>query len=225
MRILLTRPEERSEPLAARLEAMGHEVLPLPLIAIETVDDGPVTVEGYDWVVVTSSAGAAELVRRMQGRSTSIAAIGPATAQTLRENGLEPDLVARRSTQEGLLDELPTPAGRVLFVGAEGARRLLVEELGADFRAVYRTRMLAPEAVPQADLAIVASPSAARALGALRSGMPVISIGPQTTQAAREGGVEVLAEAETHDLEGLVGAVERFARQSGAGCPGDSSPS
>ena len=51
----------------------------------------------------------------------------------------------RVSTQEGLLAEFPRPAGRVLFAGAEGARRLLVNELEADFVALYRTRELTPE--------------------------------------------------------------------------------
>ena len=71
----------------------------------------------------------------MRGRPRRTAAIGAATAAAL--GGA--DLVPRVSTQESLLDELPRPAGRVLFAGAEGARRLLVDELGADFVALYRT--------------------------------------------------------------------------------------
>ena len=76
------------------------------------------------------------------------------------------------STQEGLLAELPRPAGRVLFAGAEGARRLLVDELGADFVALYRTTPLVPDEAPEGDLAVVASPSAARALAAVARGNP-----------------------------------------------------
>jgi uroporphyrinogen-III synthase len=34
-----------------------------------------------------------------------------------------------------------------------------------------------------------------------------VSIGPETTRAAEEGGIEVRAEALTHDLDGLVEAV------------------
>jgi uroporphyrinogen-III synthase len=34
-----------------------------------------------------------------------------------------------------------------------------------------------------------------------------VSIGPETTAAAREAGVNVLQEAHTHDLDGLVEAV------------------
>ena len=132
-----------------------------------------------------------------------MAAIGRATAEAL--GGAE--LVPAVSTQEGLLAELPRPAGRVLFAGAEGARRLLVEELGADFVALYRTRELTPPRVPDGDLVVLASASAARAFGRLGVDIPAISIGPLTTQAAREAGVEVVREASTHDVAGLLAAI------------------
>jgi uroporphyrinogen-III synthase len=167
-----------------------------------------VDVAGYDWVVVTSVAGARELRRRMVGRPARVAAIGRATAEAL--GGA--DLVPRVSTQEGLLAELPRPAGRVLFAGAEGARRLLVEALGAEFRPLYRTVELGAAALPAADLAVIASPSAARALAGLRTDVPVVSIGPRTTAAARGAGLDVAAEAATHDLDGLVAAVAAAAR-------------
>ena len=95
----------------------------------------------------------------------------------------------------------------MLYAGAEGARRLLVDELDADFVALYRTRELEPPVAPEGDLVLLASASAARAFGRLGIDVPAISIGPQTTAAARAGGVRVLAEAETHDVAGLVAAV------------------
>jgi uroporphyrinogen-III synthase len=131
-----------------------------------------------------------------------VAAIGHATARAWGEV----DLIAQVSTQEGLLAELPRPAGRVLFAGAEGARRLLIDELGADFVVLYRTRSLRPE-LPAGDLAVVASPSAARALAALTTAMRVVSIGPETTAAAREEGLAVVAEATSATVEALVSTV------------------
>jgi uroporphyrinogen-III synthase len=105
-----------------------------------------------------------------------------------------------------LLRELPRPAGRVLFAAAEGARRGPVDELDADFVALYRTRELAPE-LPAGDLVVLASASAARAYAAAGGRLPAVSIGPETTRTARAAGVEVAAEARTHDLDGLVAAV------------------
>jgi uroporphyrinogen-III synthase len=132
-----------------------------------------------------------------------VAAIGRATADAWGDV----DLVAEVSTQEGLLAELPRPAGRVLFAGAEGARRLLVEELGADFVALYRTCAAPLAEAPRGDLAVIASPSAARALAAVAPTMPVVSIGPQTTAAAEDAGLAVLAEAAAPSVEALVSAV------------------
>ena len=204
-RIVVTRPSGREAALVDRLTALGHEVVHVPLVAIEPLGDAPVDVSDYDWVVVTSVAGARELRRRMRGVPRRVAAIGKATADAF--GGV--DLIAARSTQEGLLAAMPTPAGRVLFAGAEGARRRLPDALGADVVALYRTVELEPAAWPDCDLVTLASASAARAYGRLTAAAPAASIGPQTTRAAVAAGVRVVAEAETSDLEGLVAAVER----------------
>jgi len=207
MRIIVTRAAAQARPLADRLAALGHRVVLCPLIEIEPLGDEPLDVSGYDWVVVTSPNGAGELARRRAGEPRRLAAVGPGTAEALRAQGLEPDVVADDSRQEGLLDVLPTDPGRVLVAAAEGARRLLAAGLAGDFVPLYRTRELTPPEVPEGDLAVLASPSAARAFGRLAAQMPVVSIGPETTRAARLAGLDVLAEAEPHTLDGLVRAV------------------
>lgn len=207
MRIVVTRPAGQGDELARRLEALGHQPVLCPLVAIEPLGDEPVDADGYDWLIVTSVNAAGELRRRLRGRAAQVAAIGAATAEAF--GGA--DLVPAVSTQEGLLAELPRPAGRVLFAGAEGARRLLVEELGADFVALYRTVELEQAQLPAGDLVVLASPSAARAFVRLGGSLPAVSIGPETSAAARAGGIDVLAEAETHDLDGLVAAIARAA--------------
>jgi uroporphyrinogen-III synthase len=203
VRIVVTRPRGQEEELVRGLVALRHEVVHCPLLEVEPLGDDPVDVSGYDWVIVTSVNGARELRRRLTGTPTRVAAIGRATAEAF--GGAE--LVPAVSTQEGLLAELPRPAGRVLFAGAEGARRLLVDELGADFLPLYRTRELTPPAPPDGDLVVLASASAARAFARLGADIPAISIGPQTTRAARESGVEVVREAATHDVAGLLAAI------------------
>jgi uroporphyrinogen III methyltransferase / synthase len=212
MRVIVTRPREQAGPLAARLEALGHEVVSCPLIEIVPIDGDPLCTDGYDWVVVTSPNGAEHLARRRHGRLPRVAAIGPGTAEALAEHGIRADLVPRVATQEGLLAELPRPPGRVLFAGAEGARRLLVDELRADFVPLYRTRPRRPETPPRGDLVVLASPSAARAYADLGLAIPAVSIGPETTAAAEDAGARVVAQAATHDLDGLVDAVQSVAR-------------
>jgi uroporphyrinogen-III synthase len=211
LRLIVTRAREQAEPLAERLEAQGHEVVRCPLIELEPIGPAELDLSGYDWVVVTSSNGARELVPRARGRRPRVAAIGSGTAAALRALGIEPALVPRVSTQEGLVAEFPCPAGRVLFAGAEGARSHLVEALGAEFVPLYRTHKLRPDSPPSGDLVVLASASAAEAFGALGLDLPAVSIGPETTRAANAAGIHVVAEANTHDLDGLVAAVARVA--------------
>jgi uroporphyrinogen-III synthase len=206
VRVIVTRPEGQEEPLASRLRELGHEVVLCPLTRIEPLGEGPIELDGYDWLLVTSVNGAAELARRGRGHARSVAAIGPGTAAALEREGIRVDLVPAVSTQEGLLAALPRPAGRVLFAGAAGARRLLVDELGADFAPLYRTVGLRPEP-PEGDVVVLASASAARAFAALGASVPAVTIGPQTSAAARDAGLTVIAEAERHDVEGLVAAL------------------
>jgi len=178
VRVVVTRPHEQAAELVSRIEQLGHEVVVYPLIEIEPVGPAEVDASGYDWVIVTSVNGARQLGERLSGGPARIAAIGPGTASALRAWGLEPDLVPVVSTQEGLLAELPRPAGRVLFTAAEGARRLIVDELDADVISLYRTVELRPADFPSADLVVLASASAARAYAALGRSAGAISIGP-----------------------------------------------
>jgi uroporphyrinogen-III synthase len=208
MRIVVTRPEARAAELVERLEALGHEVAVRPLIAVESLSDEPIELGGYDWVVVTSRTGAELLAGRAVPPWPRIAVIGPGTADALRAEGLEPALMPQVSSQEGLASAFPRPAGRVLFAGAEGARRHLVDALDADFLPLYRTVERQPGEAFDGDLVVLASPSAARTYGRLGSSVPAVSIGPETTRAAQQAGVRVAAEAATHDLDGLVAAVE-----------------
>jgi uroporphyrinogen-III synthase len=72
--------------------------------------------------------------------------------------------------------------------------------------------------VPEGDLVLLASGSAARSFAALGAEVPAATIGPQTTRVAVELGLRVVAEAPTHDLDGLVTAV-RLAERWRASSP------
>jgi uroporphyrinogen III methyltransferase / synthase len=205
MKVIVTRPRAQARPLVAALEGLGAEVVECPLIEIERTSDEPIDGAGYDWLIVTSPNSAGEIARRGVNLPR-IAAVGPGTAEALAEQGIEAAFVPRESSQEGLLRELPRPAGRVLFAAAEGARRRPIDELQADFVPLYRTRLLAPEP-PEGDAVVLASGSAARAYAGIGGAAPAVSIGPETSRVARSVGLDVAREAATHDLTGLVAAV------------------
>jgi uroporphyrinogen-III synthase len=209
-RVVVTGPGDGGARLRDLLQAEGLEAIHCPLIRTVVEPGPPFRVEGYSWVVVTSARAVDPLLERVQGRLPSVAAIGPGTAGALRERGIEPALVARDSTQEGLVRELGPrlePGQLVLFATAAGARDLLARELGADIVVLYRTEETTVERFPTADLVVLSSASAARAFARLGIDLPCVSIGPVTSAAARARGLRVVAEAERHDADGLLEAV------------------
>jgi uroporphyrinogen III methyltransferase/synthase len=213
VKVIVTRPREQAGPLLARLEERGHTVLECPLIEIERTSDESIDAGAYDWLIVTSPNGADEIARRASNLPL-VAAVGPGTAERLREHGIEPDFVAEVSSQDGLLAEFPRPPGRVLFAAAEGARRGPIDALGADFLPLYRTRLLTPDPPEDGDVVVLASGSAARAYAAIGGSAPAVTIGPATTRVAQQVGLRVIREAATHDLDGLLDAVDAVASRA-----------
>jgi uroporphyrinogen III methyltransferase/synthase len=154
-----------------------------------------------------------------------IAALGPGTAAALGDHGIAADIVAARPVAEGLLDELAgedMDGVRVTVAQAEGARPVLAEglaERGARVSTLqlYRTVSerpdeVAAEAASRAGWVTFTSASTvASYLEAFPDGPPpgarLVSIGPVTSAAIREAGLEVSVEAASHDLDGLVAAL------------------
>lgn len=216
MKVVLTATEVAARPLAEALAMEGFEVETCPLVAVEPLPGPPVRAAEYDWVLLTSRNAVEPLLERLDGALPRVGVVGPGTAEALRTRGVEADLVAGVSTQEGLAAALPRPVGRVLFAGAEGARDVLVRELEADFVPLYRTVPLRPERFPAADLVVLASPSAARSFAALGLDLPCVSIGPVTSAEVLTLGLRMVAEAVSHDREGLVQAVKLAASTAGS---------
>jgi uroporphyrinogen III methyltransferase/synthase len=156
---------------------------------------------------------------------TIVAAIGPGTAKALAEHGIAADIVPERSVTEALVEALvdvEVKGRRVLVARAGEARDVLPDALkgrGAevDVVALYETvrETPAPEAVEaaqSADYVTFTSSSTVRNLTeALGESFPaearIVSIGPITSEAVRAAGLEVHAEAERHDIDGLVEAL------------------
>jgi len=225
VRVLLTGTADQVGRLAPGLREAGMEPVECPLLETVPVGDGPIAIEGFDWLVLTSRAAVEYLFARLSGPLPRVAAIGPGTAEALRARGVEPGLVAEVFTQEGLVAAFPRPPGRVLFLGAEGARDVLASELGAERRTLYRTVERVPDELPAVELAVLASGSAARALA--RTGgpaTPCVSIGPVTTAVARKLGLVVVAEAATSDLDGLIEAVRLAGSKLSPSLPRTGSP-
>lgn len=159
-----------------------------------------------------------------------IGCVGPGTARRFAEvAGRQPDLVAPVHTTAGLGAAFPRPGdlgrgARVLLARADIASPELPAALAADGWAVddihaYRTRLVTDlpddvlDRLASGDIDAVAagSPSTVDALVAVLDGRDLrallVSIGPVTSARAREHDLSVAAEADPHDLDGLLVAV------------------
>jgi uroporphyrinogen III methyltransferase / synthase len=191
------------------------------------------SIHAYALVCLTSPNGARLLFEALDaaGRdaralaNATVAAIGPGTAAELAAHGIRADIVPEHSIAEALaeaLGHLELKGRPVLVARAAEARDVLPEALrerGAevDVVALYETVSETPdpdaiEAALDADYVTFTSSSTVKNFASALGGRAptrarVVSIGPVTSQAARETGLDVHVEAGRHDVDGLVEAL------------------
>lgn len=87
MRVVVTRPEEDAGPLKAKLEALGHEVILVPLLVI--APRAGVWIEALPWqaAVATSANAIRSLTGHDELKSLRILTVGPQSLQAAREAG------------------------------------------------------------------------------------------------------------------------------------------
>ena len=134
VRVAVTRPWERAVETEKLIRKWGWEPLVVSSIELVPLSIDPVIVlSKFDWLVVTSAAGADLLWRHFEDdlREVNIAVVGPRTAAAFERHGINPKLVARESVGEGLADELSdiVRGQRVLVARAKKARAKLVDML------------------------------------------------------------------------------------------------
>ena len=251
-RIVVTRTRKQASALSNKLRALGAQVIELPTIRIEPPTDLREFAELvqdahiYDWIVFTSANGVEAFfeiffklyddMREIGG--VRLGAIGPATAQRLKDLHLNVDLQPDEFVAESVVKEFRKQGDvenlRILLVRAEKARDVLPKELSAlgaivDEAFAYRTvpetrdttgarRQLENEG---ADLITFTSSSTVENFLALGLPWPkemqIASIGPITSKTARDRGLKIDIETRRHDIDGLVQAIQEFfASKSGS---------
>ncbi len=244
-RILITRPRLQAAELGERLAALGAIPIYLPTIEIAPLldyaklDEALKNLARYQWIIFTSVNGVAAVWERMSGLragtspapTTKVAAIGPATAKALADQGVEAAFVPEEYIAEAILDGLGEVRGqRILLPRADRAREVLAVELrrqGAvvDEIAAYRTVPAVPDPEGLAELQHGVDAITFTSASTVRSfveqlGRPpdealVACIGPITAQAAEAVGLKVAIVAQEYTMAGLVTALENyFTRES-----------
>ncbi|MCY4415669.1 MAG: uroporphyrinogen-III C-methyltransferase [Chloroflexi bacterium] len=249
-RVLVTRSRTQASRFIDLLAELGAEPVELPSIEIQPLDDyseldrllrETAGVPGH-WVIFTSVNAVQYVWQRlcalgMDARyfaGATVGSIGPATGDALRQHGIEPDFVPRRSVSEEVvaeLSEIDWTGQQVLLPGSAIARDALasgLSGLGANVRRVPAYTNSRPAGIEE------------RARDAFQHGMDVVSftssstvrnlleilgddrhlldecviacIGPITAATAEELGLTVDIVASEHNVEGLADAlVDHFA--------------
>jgi uroporphyrinogen III methyltransferase / synthase len=241
-RIVVTRTRRQAGVLSAKLHLLGADVIELPTIRIEPPKDllefGELVRDAYqyDWLVFTSPNGVTAFFdmffklyqdTRNIG-NVRIAAIGPGTAQRIRDYHLTVDVQPDDFIAEAVLESLRQFESvenlKFLLVRAENARDVLPKrlmQLGAivDEAIAYRTVPETQDGTGArdrfeqegADLVTFTSSSTVTNFLALKLPWPgnlrAASIGPITSETMRQAGLKVDVEAVRHDIDGLVEAI------------------
>jgi uroporphyrinogen-III synthase/uroporphyrinogen III methyltransferase/synthase len=210
-----------------------------PPDSFDFLDGALTQISSYDWVIFTSANAVRAVTKRgaeigvAAQPKAKVAAVGEATAGAAREAGWNVALVPESYVAESLANVLASrvgPGTRVLLARAEVARDVIpdaVRAVGATVDVVDAYRNVIPAGAPEQlrgalaeglDAATFTSSSsvehladAANAAGVAFpfAGVAAVSIGPITSGTLRGYGWEPAAEAEPHDVAGLVVATVR----------------
>lgn len=178
LRVVAACTAKTARSLEVGLEALGARAQAVTVTDIREsrhpgqLDAALDRLDEYSWVIFTSSYGVIHMLKRMAQRgipatrleSIRLCAVGPATAATLREAGLEPALVPDEYVAEGIVRAFKTryPARtdmarqRILLPRAAKAREILPKALGEAGAAVDAADCY-ENAPAEVDPAVVAS--------------------------------------------------------------------
>jgi uroporphyrinogen III methyltransferase/synthase len=246
-RVLVTRARRQASALSKLLSERGAQPVELPAIAIKSIDDNKKLDRAisrlgqYQWLLFTSVNGVESFFNRLRDRGRDaralgdlkIGAIGPATADALRERGITTDYVPTVYTSEGIITgfkRMKISGRRLLLPRANIDDKELVEGLkGLGFRvdevAVYRTVPPAAEIAAAKkllrgggiDIVTFTSSSTVTnllaAFGQDLSGLKsvkVACIGPKTAATATKAELKVDIIAKESTVPGLVDAIEEY---------------
>ncbi len=250
-RVLVPRAEHQAASTAQAIRERGAEPVLFPVIQIEAPED-PEPLRGaverlseYDWVLFTSPNGVQRFFDEVAAQGcdaralggAKVGVIGPKTGQSLRQHGINADLVAKDFVGEALAEAVIAQLGeggavRVLIPRALVAREELPNALRAagatvDVVPAYRTVGLDAEGQAElsrllrgggVDVVLFTSSSTVThtcdALGAdaaeVLSKVTVASIGPVTTDTLKSRGVAVKVMASVYTVDGILDALDAY---------------
>lgn len=247
-RIVVTRAREQASDFVARLSDLGAECVEFPTIEVipplswKDLDRAVGELETYQWLVFTSVNGVKYFFERLENsrkdvrdlKGIRIAAIGPKTADAVRQRGVRADLVPDEYRAEAVVEAFRkrgVQGSRMLLPRAAEAREVLPQELekmGAAVDGVEAYRTVMPEGakdeiramLEKGDIHLVTFTSSSTVKNFMdmfeKEGdrllkwmekVTVACIGPVTAKTVEERGLSVGITALDYTIEGLTKAI------------------
>jgi uroporphyrinogen III methyltransferase/synthase len=255
-KIVVTRARAQASGFLAQLSELGAECIEFPTIEIippstwDDMDQGIHSLESYQWLLFTSVNGVEFFFDRLVSlgkdvrdlKGILIGAIGPKTAQAIRDKGIRPELVPDEYRAEAVVEAFQKhdqKGVRVLLPRAAEAREVLPQELekmGAVVDVVEAYRTVKPdgekdrivEMFEKGEIQMVTFTSSSTVSnfmemfdaqgGQLQGWMnevAVACIGPITAKTAKEKGLTVSLVPSEYTIEALTEEIVRYYRLPG----------
>lgn len=157
-RIVVTRPLKQNCSFVDALQNEGALVYVCPTIKITPIDSNKLLsnfthISGYNWIIFTSTNGVSIFFQELfkSGRDVRslgnirVAAIGEATANSIKEYSITPDFIPTKYHSESLVKEIPVADGeKILFPCSSESRDIIPKELenrkcSIDCAEIYKT--------------------------------------------------------------------------------------
>jgi uroporphyrinogen III methyltransferase/synthase len=251
--ILITRAREQSGEFGSRLRSLGAEVIEFPTIEIapplswEDLDRAMGQLASYAWIIFTSVNGVIYFWQRFSEKyedtqfpsSVRVCAIGPATANRLKEKGVRVDYTPKEFIAEAILEgfeKMAIQGKRVLLARVKKARDVLprgLRRLGAEVDVVEAYRTLKPRggsgklrkilAGGEVDVVTFTSSSTVNhfidllkkeEVKRLLKGVTIACIGPVTARTAEGLGMEVRIQPKEYTVPALTAAIVNYFAKS-----------
>lgn len=235
-RILITRPEQESKPVATLLGAMGAEVICIPTIEVHPANSDEISqvqknIHAYQWIVFTSKNAVRYFLKNFpvpENNRPKIAAVGKTTGQTIAQYNWPVDFIGAGKGAETLAREFHKKVGfnnlKILYPCSHLAKTrfsTIAMENGADhihmvhaYRTVAPTNLKSQKLYPY-HIAIFYSESAVNNyVNALSDRSPLkhlwtVSIGLTTSQSLKSRGFTHIQQAGSPSISAIIEAVLR----------------
>jgi len=247
-RIIVTRARAQASDLVALLNDLGAQCIEFPTIEIvppaswAQLDRSISELDKYSWVIFTSVNGVGSFFRRLLEHKKDmrdlggikIGAIGPRTAEAIRERGILPDLVPEEFRAEAIVDALKDEAvegKEILIPRAAEARDVLsieLKKMGARVEVVEAYRTSRPrhpteeivELLRRGQIDVVTFTSSSTVTNFLSMfnstvqevrgwmrNVVIACIGPITAETAKKHGLSVGMVSREYTIKGLVESI------------------